>query len=108
MDKVLFKRLLSATAPAVPQVDYVGVREARWRAAPERVLGEVAELGLPVFVKPAHLGSSVGIVRVAGSARARRRARAGLAHDELAIVEAMAPGIEVECGVLGLPLAERG
>ena len=38
MDKVLFKRLLSATSAAVPQVDYVGVREQRWRAAPEQTL----------------------------------------------------------------------
>jgi D-alanine-D-alanine ligase len=107
MDKVLFKRLLSGMSPAVPQVGYVGVREARWRAEPARVLGEVAELGLPVFVKPAHLGSSVGIVRVADSALVADALEQAYAHDELAIVEAMAVGIEVECGVLGLPLAGR-
>ena len=108
MDKVLFKRVLSATAgPGVPQVEYVGVREQRWRAAPARVLGEVAELGLPVFVKPAHLGSSVGIVKVTEPARMTDALEQALAHDELAIVEAMAVGVEVECGVLGLPLAER-
>ncbi len=107
MDKVLFKRLLSGTSPAVPQVDYVGVREARWREEPAPVLGEIAELGLPVFVKPAHLGSSVGIVRVAESALMADALEQAYAHDELAIVEAMAVGIEVECGVLGLPLAER-
>jgi D-alanine-D-alanine ligase len=107
MDKVLFKRLLSGASPAVPQVDYVGVHEARWRAEPERVLGQIAELGLPVFVKPAHLGSSVGIVRVTESALLAAALEQAFAHDELAIVEAAAPGIEVECGVLGLPLAER-
>jgi D-alanine-D-alanine ligase len=107
MDKVLFKRLLSGSSPAVPQVDYVGVREARWRAEPARVLGEIAELGLPVFVKPAHLGSSVGIVRVTASALMVDALEQAYAHDELVIVEAMAPGIEVECGVLGLPSAAR-
>lgn len=107
MDKVLFKRLLSGTSPAVPQVGYVGVRQARWRAAPEQVLGEVAKLGLPVFVKPAHLGSSVGIVRVTEAALVAEALEQAYAHDELAIVEAMAPGIEVECGVLGLRAAER-
>lgn len=107
MDKVLFKRLLSASSPGVPQVDYVGVREARWRTEPARVLGEIAELGLPVFVKPAHLGSSVGIVRVTESALVADALERAYAHDELAIVEAMAAGIEVECGVLGLPLAGR-
>ncbi len=107
MDKVLFKRLLSATSSAVAQVDYVGVREARWRAEPAQALDEIAELGLPVFVKPAHLGSSVGIVRVTDAALLADALEQAYAHDELAIVEAMAPGIEVECGVLGLPLAER-
>jgi D-alanine-D-alanine ligase len=107
MDKVLFKRLLSSTSPAVPQVDYVGVREARWRAEPAQVLSEVTELGLPVFVKPAHLGSSVGIVRVADAALLVEALERAYAHDDLAIVEAMAPGIEVECGVLGLRAAER-
>jgi D-alanine-D-alanine ligase len=107
MDKVLFKRLLSATSAAVPQVDYAGVREARWRAEPVQVLRQITEFGLPVFVKPAHLGSSVGIVRVTDAALVSDALEQAYAHDELAIVEAMAPGIEVECGVLGLPRAER-
>ena len=107
MDKVLFKRLLSAASAAVPQVDYVGVREARWRAEPAQVLGEITELGLPVFVKPAHLGSSVGIVHVTDPALLAAALEQAYAHDELAIVEAAASGIEVECGVLGLPLTER-
>jgi D-alanine-D-alanine ligase len=108
MDKVLFKRLLSAAAPSVAQVEYVGVREPRWRAEPEPVLGEIAELGLPVFVKPAHLGSSVGIVRVTQPSQVVDALEQALAHDELVIVEALAPGVEVECGVLGLPRARRG
>ena len=62
MDKVLFKELMSANA--VPQVSYVGVREDRFRHSSGEVLAELAALGLPVFVKPAHLGSSVGIVKV--------------------------------------------
>src|SRR6202167_3749847 len=88
MDKVLFKRLLSGTSLAVQQVDYVGVREARWRAEPARVLSEVGALGLPVFVKPAHLGSSVGIVRVTDSALVVEALEQAYAHDELAIAEA--------------------
>jgi D-alanine-D-alanine ligase len=107
LDKVLFKRLLSAGDAHLPQVEYVGVRDSRWRAQPARVLEEIAELGLPVFVKPAHLGSSVGIVKVAARAALADALEQALAHDELAIVEAMAPGVEVECGVLGLALAQR-
>jgi D-alanine-D-alanine ligase len=107
MDKVLFKRLLSATSPGALQVEYVGVRDARWRAEPARVLREIAELGLPVFVKPAHLGSSMGILRVTEPALVADALEQAYAHDELAIVEAMAAGIEVECGVLGFPFVGR-
>ncbi|HYM45769.1 MAG TPA: D-alanine--D-alanine ligase family protein [Solirubrobacteraceae bacterium] len=101
MDKVLFKRL--ASAAGLPQVAYLGVREPRWRAVREQTLAEVQALGLPVFVKPAHLGSSVGIVKVTEHSAAAEALEQAFAHDELAIVEAAAPGIEVECGVLGLP-----
>ncbi len=101
MDKVLFKRLMSAAG--LPQVEHVGVREPRWRAEREQVLGEVGRLGLPVFVKPAHLGSSVGIVKVGEPAAIPTALEEAFAHDELAIVEACAVGLEVECGVLGLP-----
>lgn len=101
LDKVLFKRLLSASEPALPQVEFVGVQESRWRDARARVLAEVKGLGMPVFVKPAHLGSSVGIVKVGDPNALPDALEQALAHDELAIVEAEAPGIEVECGVLG-------
>jgi D-alanine-D-alanine ligase len=103
MDKVLFKELMAAAG--MPQVDYVGVREERWQRAPEEVLAEVAELGLPVFVKPAHLGSSMGIVKVAAAAQLRAALTQAFTHDPLVIVEALASGMEVECAVLGLPRA---
>jgi D-alanine-D-alanine ligase len=107
MDKVLFKELMSTAGGAVPQVDFIGVREERFRRAREETLAEIAGLGLPAFVKPAHLGSSVGIVRVAEAERMGAALESAFAHDELAIVEAAAPGIEVEVGVLGHPRAER-
>jgi D-alanine-D-alanine ligase len=99
MDKVLFKELMSARG--MPQVEYVGARAERWRETPTEVLGELAGLELPVFVKPAHLGSSVGIVKVAEAAQLGEALDRAFAHDPLVIVEAMAHGIEVECAVLG-------
>jgi D-alanine-D-alanine ligase len=105
MDKVLFKELMSAAG--VPQVEYAGVREDRFRRSGEEVLAEIAQLGLPVFVKPAHLGSSVGIVKVTAAERIRQALDAAFAHDGLVIVEAMAHGVEVECGVLGSPRSEH-
>jgi D-alanine-D-alanine ligase len=106
IDKVLFKRLLHA-ARDVPQVRFAGVLQERFVQAPAEVLAQLSQLGLPVFVKPAHLGSSVGIARVEQAAQLAEAIEAALAHDGLVIVEAMARGIEVECGVLGLLAVER-
>jgi D-alanine-D-alanine ligase len=99
MDKVRFKVVMGAAG--LPQVDYRGVEDARWRAEPDAVLGELAALGLPVFVKPARLGSSVGIGKAHDDAELEAALEAALVHDSLAIVEAASGGIEVECSVLG-------
>jgi D-alanine-D-alanine ligase len=99
MDKVRFKALMAAAG--VPQVDHAGVADHRWRAEPERVLAGLAGLGLPVFVKPARLGSSVGIAKVDAAAGLGPALDGAFAHDSLAIVEAASEGTEVECSVLG-------
>jgi D-alanine-D-alanine ligase len=106
LDKVLFKQVMAAGH--LPQVEYVGVRAERYAREAERVLEEIAAIGLPVFVKPAHLGSSVGIVKVTESSAVADALAGAFEHDSLVIVEAMAAGREVECGVLGLPEEERG
>jgi len=105
LDKVLFKELMSAAG--LPQVDFRGVRAERFAQARGEVLVELAGLGLPVFVKPAHLGSSLGIVKVTAAEQLEQALQAAFAHDALVIVEAMAHGIEVECGVLGTLRGER-
>jgi D-alanine-D-alanine ligase len=108
MDKVLFKELMGRAG--VPQVGYAGVQDPRWRADRDAVLAELEPLGLPVFVKPARLGSSVGIVKVAAPGELAAALDAALAHDSRAIVEAGASGIEVECSVIGqtaAPLASE-
>jgi D-alanine-D-alanine ligase len=65
------------------------------------VLRELGALGLPVFVKPARLGSSVGIGRVLSAAELPAALALAFEHDDLAIVEAMARGREIECSVIG-------
>ena len=104
MDKIVFKDVLAAAG--VPQVDYAAVREGRWRAEPDAVRAELARLGLPLFVKPARLGSSVGIAKVGAADELAAALEGAFAHDGLVIVEAFSPGIEVECGVMGLYTAE--
>jgi D-alanine-D-alanine ligase len=90
MDKALFKDLMAAHG--VPQVDYAVVRD-----------GEEPSLAfpLPAFIKPARLGSSVGISRASSSAELRESLRNAFEHDPLVVVERMATGLEVECSVLG-------
>jgi D-alanine-D-alanine ligase len=101
MDKVLFKELMAASG-TIPQVAYVDVRKERLAgAARKQLLEQVMRLGLPVFVKPSHLGSSVGIVKVAAESELVGAIESAFAYDARVIVEAAASGIEVECGVLG-------
>jgi D-alanine-D-alanine ligase len=92
MDKVLFKDLMRSAG--VPQVDYMGARRGDDPAA-------LSALGLPVFVKPSRLGSSVGISKVTSAAALPAALEAAWEHDPVAIVEAMADGMEVECSLLG-------
>jgi D-alanine-D-alanine ligase len=99
MDKLVFKQLMAAAG--IPQVDHRGVLDARWRADREGVLAELAALGLPVFVKPVALGSSVGIVKAVTAEELPAALDTALAHDARAIVEAASDGLEVECSVMG-------
>jgi D-alanine-D-alanine ligase len=99
MDKVMFKELMAHAG--LPQVSYRAVQADTIASERERVLGDLRTLGLPVFVKPARLGSSVGIVRVVAEEELPAALETAFGHDPLAIVEAAASGLEVECSVLG-------
>jgi D-alanine-D-alanine ligase len=90
MDKALFKDLMSAHA--VPQLDYAVVRDGQ--ALPE-------PLPLPAFVKPARLGSSVGISKATDVPGLDEALKLAFRHDPVVVVERMAEGLEVECSVLG-------
>ena len=99
LDKVVAKELMARAG--IAQVAYAGVRVARWEDDRDGVLAELGELGLPVFVKPARLGSSVGIAKVVAAPELGAALDAAFAHDPCVIVEAMSAGTEVECSVLG-------
>jgi D-alanine-D-alanine ligase len=92
MDKLVFKDLLARHG--VPQVDYCRAGEDGWREI-------VAGFGRPVWVKPARLGSSVGISPASGAEELDRAVEEAGRHDPRVIVEAPAPGREVECSLLG-------
>jgi D-alanine-D-alanine ligase len=99
MDKIAFKDLMAHEG--IPQVAYRAVRIERYRAEPAAELAALGALGLPVFVKPARLGSSVGIARVAGPEELPAALASAFEHDPVAIVEAAADGLEIECSVIG-------
>ncbi len=101
MDKVAAKRMFAAVG--LPQTRWRSVRRRAWTRHPEAVLAHVeAALDYPMFVKPANLGSSVGISKV----RNRSELSAGLAlaakYDAKLVVEEAVPHArEIEVSILG-------
>lgn len=92
MDKLTLKRLFAAHG--VPQVEFAAVEGSDW-------WGRCEQMGLPLWVKPSRMGSSVGITRVAKLDELDAAVELALRHDPRVIVEASSPGREVECSVLG-------
>jgi D-alanine-D-alanine ligase len=92
MDKLTLKRLFASHG--IPQVEFTAVEGSDWWGRCER-------LGLPLWVKPSRLGSSVGITRVEDLGQLDEAVELALRHDPRVIVEASANGLEVECSVLG-------
>ena len=100
MDKLGMKALFAAHD--LPQVRYVAVTRHRWQNAPESVTAELTELTYPLFVKPANLGSSIGISRVDSSEHLAAALDAAFEHDRRVLVEEGVVGArELEVGVLG-------
>ncbi len=100
MDKVLMKAAFAAAG--LPQVRYVGVPGAAWRRPALRAafLPRIEALGLPLFVKPACAGSSVGITKVKGLEELDAAIEAALAVDATALAEEGVVAREIECAVL--------
>jgi D-alanine-D-alanine ligase len=99
MDKGVFKGLMANEG--MPQVRYEVVTEQEWGTRQAATMDRLRGLGLPVFVKPSRLGSSVGISKVSADDELAGAVEAALAHDPRVLVEAAADGIEVECAVIG-------
>jgi len=101
MDKEYMKLILAAHG--LPLGRYVVIKDRDWRSGSherKRLLDEIAELGWPVFVKPARGGSSIGITRVTALADLEPAIDAAREYDPKVLVEAAVDGIEVECAVL--------
>ncbi|MFC6591553.1 D-alanine--D-alanine ligase family protein [Deinococcus lacus] len=101
MDKVMTKQVLQAAG--VPQVAWQLATRHEWRTDPQAVQQRAAQLGWPLFVKPANLGSSVGISKVSGSSELQPALELAFGLDRRVILEAMTAykPREVEVGLLG-------
>ncbi len=100
MDKLTMKAVFAGGG--LPQVEYFGVTRSQWRRAPDEVRTKAAALGFPLFVKPANLGSSIGISRVDDLAAFDDALALALEFDRRAVVESAATGArELEIAVLG-------
>ena len=100
MDKGMMKAVFAAHG--LPNVPYRVVTRRAWQERPEKVLVELSALPYPVFVKPANLGSSVGISRADDIASLRAALGEAARFDRRIIVEQGLTGArELEVGVLG-------
>jgi len=101
MDKAIMKELFRSAG--LPIVDHIVVMRTDWRRDPEGVERRVAEeIGFPCFVKPANLGSSVGISKVKEPGDLPAALHLAARYDRKLIVEKSAEGYaEIECSVLG-------
>ena len=98
MDKELMKDVFAARG--LPQVPHIALRDAGC-VGPGAVLAAEQRLSYPMFVKPANLGSSVGMTKAHDRAELGPALELAASYDRKVIVEAASEGREVECAVLG-------
>jgi D-alanine-D-alanine ligase len=97
MDKALAKEVIG----------FHGITQARWislrehEVTPTRLSDIVEELGLPVFVKPSNMGSSVGVSKASTIEELQQAIEHALSYDEWVVVEEAIVGREIEVAVLG-------
>jgi len=100
MDKVTMKALFRDAG--LPVCRYTWFLRAEWETEGERIVRRVAkEIGFPCFVKPANLGSSVGVSRADDKATLTAAIRLAARYDRKIIVEEGLNAREIECAVLG-------
>lgn len=97
MDKDVMKRLIRDAG--IPTADFITVM--RYQASDVDVADVIDRLGLPLFVKPANQGSSVGISKVKESSELADALVEAFRYDNKVLIEAFGGKREIECAVLG-------
>lgn len=99
-DKVVQKQVMASSG--IPVVDYIWFYDYEYKNDEEKVLKEIKKLGYPVIVKPARLGSSVGIDVAKNEKEISEVIEEAIKYDEKIIVEKMVQNLkEVDCAVVG-------
>jgi D-alanine-D-alanine ligase len=98
MDKVAMRRAFAAEG--IPSVPFVWFTERQWRSRPDP-LALARDLGWPRFVKPANMGSSIGVSRVTGPEELADAVEEAFRYDDVVLVEKGVTARELLCGVLG-------
>jgi D-alanine-D-alanine ligase len=99
-DKVTTKAVLKEAG--IPVVDYVSFSRYEWTRGRDRIIERLEELGYPLFIKPATLGSSIGIGRPADREMLGRSIDVAMSMDRRVIAErAIVGAMEINCSVLG-------
>ncbi|HEY6232363.1 MAG TPA: D-alanine--D-alanine ligase family protein [Pyrinomonadaceae bacterium] len=100
MDKVAMKLLFLQAG--LPMCKYVWFLRSQWRKDPSAIIKTVKrKLGLPCFVKPANLGSSVGVSRATDKESLERAINLAAEYDRKIVVEEAVDAREIECAVIG-------
>lgn len=100
MDKVAMKTAFASRH--LPLVRYVSFIEREWELKSEEIIGKIkSTIPLPLFVKPANLGSSVGITKVKVWDELKEAIKTAFLYDRKVLVEEGIPAREIECSVLG-------
>jgi D-alanine-D-alanine ligase len=100
MDKVAMKALFRNAG--LPICDYAWFLRTQWESEPEKISRRITRnIGFPAFVKPANLGSSVGISKATNKASLARSIDLAARYDRKVIVETAVEGREIECAVMG-------
>jgi D-alanine-D-alanine ligase len=100
MDKVTMKLLFLQAG--LPMCKYLWFLRSQWRSDPAYIQKSIArKLGFPCFVKPANLGSSVGVSRANDKASLERAVELAAQYDRKIVVEEAVDAREIECAVIG-------
>jgi D-alanine-D-alanine ligase len=99
MDKHFAKIVFAAAG--IPVARGITVTAKEWADDRTRVAALIEPLGLPLFIKPARAGSSVGVTKIHSADELDEGMAIGMDEDDKVLIEAAVVGREIECGVLG-------